>query len=65
MAKSVIGGFQKIPKRSKYREDEWSKERSKKNKPKRDRDKFHNDSSGNDKIEESYDDYDYELEEYN
>ena len=37
MAKSVIGGFQKIPKKNKYREDEWVSEKSKKNKTKRTR----------------------------
>lgn len=63
MAKSVIGGFQKIPKKSKYKEDDWVKEKSKKNKPKRDRDKFHDDES-TDKVEEVYVDDD-ELEEYN
>ena len=64
MAKSVIGGFQKIPKKSKYREDDWVKERSKKNKPKRDRDKFHtNDDTANSVVE--VDEDDYELEEYN
>lgn len=64
MAKSVIGGFQKIPKKSKYREDDWVKERSKKNKPKRNRDKFHtNDDTTNSVVE--VDEDDYELEEYN
>lgn len=63
MAKSVIGGFQKIPKRSKYVEDDWVKEKSKKKKPKRDKINFHNNDSS-DRLEDSYED-EYELEEYN
>ena len=63
MTKSVIGGFQKIPKKNKYREDEWVKEKSKKKKPKRDKINFHNNDSS-DRLEDSYED-EYELEEYN
>lgn len=63
MTKSVIGGFQKIPKKNKYREDEWVKEKSKKKKPVRDKDK-HFDTL-EEKSDNQYED-DFDLDdEYN
>lgn len=59
MAKSVIGGFQKIPKKNKYREDEWSPEKSKKNKSKRERP---SNKSPEDMFENDYEE-DYEQKE--
>mgnify|MGYP006362416683 FL=1 len=60
MAKSVIGGFQKIPKKNKYREDEWVSEKSKKNKTKRTR------SANEEDVDKSLDSFyeeDYEQKE--
>ncbi len=60
MAKSVIGGFQKIPKKNKYREDEWVSEKSKKNKTKRTR--SNNEEHVDNSIDNSYEE-DYEQKE--
>ena len=60
MAKSVIGGFQKIPKKNKYREDEWVSEKNKKNKTKRTR------SANEEHVDKSLDSFyeeDYEQKE--
>lgn len=63
MTKSVIGGFQKIPKKSKYFDDEWKPEKSKKHKVKRkgnsnnfpvDTDSSQEDNSFDDDLEEEY-----------